>query len=128
MEIKKDTGHQDGSFGSSPTLTDPRRRVTYSLAQVIQFVNSKDLVKYLPDKMLNQNQIKDKWEGIAESIVYTNNKNDKHYAVALSREDMIPRAKDLSHRRIYHARKTNSPQGSFREGAVARSETEGACE
>ena len=51
-----------------------------SLASIIRFVNSKDLLRYLPDDLLNDNQRKAKWEAIAETIIYTKNKNDTHYS------------------------------------------------
>lgn len=54
-EIKNDQGHKD----ASPVLTgDDRlsRSVGYSLSQIVPFVNSKDLLRYLPDGMLNKKQ------------------------------------------------------------------------
>ena len=51
-----------------------------SVANLARFVNGKDLLRYLPDNMLNDGQIKTKWEGIAETIKKTNAKNDEKYA------------------------------------------------
>ena len=46
MEIKNDTGHQDAKSDLTE-VEGPRRRVTYSIAQIIQFVNSGDALRYL---------------------------------------------------------------------------------
>ena len=51
-----------------------------SLASIVPFVNGKDLLRYLPDNMLNNLQKEAKYEAIAETIVYTNDKNDRKYA------------------------------------------------
>lgn len=51
----------------------------YSISQIIPFVNSKDLLRYLPDDMLNAEQKRIKWEGIAETIKTTDDKNDRKY-------------------------------------------------
>lgn len=50
-----------------------------SIPQIIPFVNSKDLLRYLPDDMLTEEQKQTKLEGIAETIKATNDKNDKKY-------------------------------------------------
>ena len=50
-----------------------------SIPQIVPFVNSKDLLRYLPDDMLTEEQKKTKAEGIAETIKTTNDKNDKKY-------------------------------------------------
>ena len=50
-----------------------------SIPQIIPFVNSKDLLRYLPDDMLTEEQKQTKLEGIAETIKTTNDKNDKKY-------------------------------------------------
>lgn len=55
------------------------RLVEYSLPHIIPFVKSKDLLRYLPDEMLNAEQKTAKWEAISETIKKTNDKNDKHY-------------------------------------------------
>ena len=56
-----------------------RSAFNISVASIVPFVNGKDLLRYLPDNMLTPNQRKEKWEAIAETIEYTNNKNDRHY-------------------------------------------------
>ena len=54
-KIKNSTGHQaaapDNSGASKSYL-----RATYSIADIVPFVNSKDLLRYLPDQMLNDEQ------------------------------------------------------------------------
>ena len=79
QEIKNDRGHQDAS--SDSTESDSLlSSVTYSISQIVPFVNSKDLLRYLPDDMLNAEQKKAKWEAIADTIQYTKDKNDSKYA------------------------------------------------
>ncbi len=79
-EIKKeDRGHSD----TSPDLTEsesPLRSVNYSIAQIIPFVNSKDLLRYIPDDFLNNEQIEAKKKAVAETEKYTDEKNDKKYS------------------------------------------------
>jgi len=79
-EIKKeDRGHSD----TSPDLTEsesPLNSVKYSIAQIIPFVNSKDLLRYLPDDFLNEGQMKIKKKAVAETEKYTDEKNNKKYA------------------------------------------------
>ena len=86
---KNDRGHQD----ASPTKEESnnlRRSVTYSISQIIPFVNSKDLLRYIPDGMLlNENQRTAKWEAIAETIKKTNEKNDKKYAEYIEKGNLI---------------------------------------
>ena len=77
-ETKKDRGLQDASPAKAES-DSLRRSVTYSISQIIPFVKSKDLLRYLPDDMLDGEQKKLKWEGIAETIKRTNDKNDKKY-------------------------------------------------
>ena len=50
------------------------------IPDVVSFVNSGDLLRYLPDNMLSEDQKKIKWEAIAATIVRTNKKNDAKYA------------------------------------------------
>ena len=69
---------EDSSFLSS---------VTYSIADIISFVNTKDLLRYLPDQMLTDEQRKAKWEAIAETINKTNSKNDNKYAEYIAKGD-----------------------------------------
>ena len=76
MEIKNDTGHQDAKSDLTE-VGGPRRRVTYSIAQIIKFVNSGDALRYLPDEMLSVVQKVTKWKAVAETAKYTAEKNDK---------------------------------------------------
>jgi len=55
------------------------RSVTYSIAQIIEFVNIGDALRYLPDEMLSEEQKVTKWKAIAETAKYTAEKNDKKY-------------------------------------------------
>ncbi len=100
-EIKNDTGHQ-AAAPESTGANKLRRRVTYSLSQIIQFVNSKDVLRYIPDNMLNEDQHKAKWEAIADTIQRTNDKNDKRYIDYISKGNLrdaramvIAKAKDM---------------------------------
>lgn len=49
-----------------------RRSVKYSISQIISFVSSKDLLRYIPDSMLLEKQRAAKWEAIAETMKKTN--------------------------------------------------------
>lgn len=71
--LKTTTQQNDGSAVS-------RSAFTYNVPQLVSLVNSKDLLRYLPDDMLSTEQKKIKQEGIAETIKYTNDKNDAKYA------------------------------------------------
>ncbi len=55
------------------------RPVNISIAQIAKNVNSqnKDLLRYFPNGLLNEEQRKAKNEAIAETVEYTNAKNDK---------------------------------------------------
>ena len=86
-KTKNDTGHQD----PAPNLigvSNLRRRVNYSISQIVQFVKSKDLLRYIPDNMLDDSQKTAKWEAIAETIIKTNNKNDKYFTEYIAKNDM----------------------------------------
>jgi hypothetical protein len=54
-EIKNDRGRQDASLDLTES-NNLHRSVTYSVAQIIPFVNSKDLLRYIPDEMLDKEQ------------------------------------------------------------------------
>ena len=87
-EIKNDTGHQ----AASPDLTESgelRRRVIYSIAQIIPFIKNKDVLRYIPDDMLSEAQKKTKWEGIAETVKKTNEKNNKKYVKYISEGNLF---------------------------------------
>ncbi len=53
------------------------RSVTYSIAQIIEFVNGGDLLRYIPDEMLTEAQKTTKYKAIAKTIERTNAKNDE---------------------------------------------------
>ena len=55
------------------------RSVAYNIAQIIEFVNSGDLLRYVPDEMLTEAQKITKYEAIAKTIEKTNAKNDERY-------------------------------------------------
>ena len=50
-----------------------------SISKVLENVNSEDIIRYVPDGFLSEAQRKIKYEAIAETIKYTNDKNDKKY-------------------------------------------------
>ena len=56
------------------------RLVKYNVSQIIKYVKSKDLLRYIPDNMLSKEQKNAKWDAIAETIKITNNKNDEKYS------------------------------------------------
>lgn len=56
-----------------------RSAFNISLASITPFVNGKDLLRYLPDDMLNNQQKEAKYEALAETVAYTNEKNDRKY-------------------------------------------------
>ena len=87
-KTKNDRGLQD----ASPTKEESdslHRSVTYSISQIVPFVNSKDLLRYLPDGMLDEKQRTAKWEAIAETIRRTNKKNDEKYAKYIAQGNLI---------------------------------------
>ena len=63
---------------AGPIKTDQTvsRSVEYSISQIIPFGKSKDLLRYIPDSMLDVEQRKAKWEAIAETIKKTHKKNE----------------------------------------------------
>ena len=65
-----------------------------SLPSIIPFVNSKDLLRYIPDDMLNANQKTAKWEAVAETIQYTDDKNDRRYSEYI-RNNKLPAANQM---------------------------------
>ena len=77
-KTKKDRGLQDASSTKAES-SNLRRSVAYSISQIVSFVNSKDLLRYLPDDMLDSAQKRVKWEAIAATIKRTNDKNDYKY-------------------------------------------------
>ena len=85
-EIKNSTGRQDATPDNSG-VNNLHRRAMYSISEIIPFVKSKDLLRYLPDQMLSTEQKTAKWKAIAETIRKTNEKNDKKYAEYISKGD-----------------------------------------
>ena len=71
-----------------------RSAYDYSVSTIVPFVNGKDLLRYLPDDMLTNSQKKVKWAAIADTIVRTNDKNDKHYIEAV-RSGNVGAAKNM---------------------------------
>ena len=59
--------------------SNARSTYEYSIAHIVQFVNSKDILRYIPDELLSEKQINIKYQGIEETAVYTNKKNDRKY-------------------------------------------------
>ena len=74
----------------SHKVTDifPLSAYTIKITDFVPFVNGKDLLRYIPDDMLNADQKKVKWEGIAETIKKTNEKNDSHYTKYISKGNL----------------------------------------
>ncbi len=73
---KKDQGHQS----TAPIeRSHTPRLVNISIAQVIPFVNSKDIIEYFPDGLLSPRQIEMKREETADTVRTTDAKNDKKY-------------------------------------------------
>ena len=59
-----------------------------SVPHIFANVNTKDILRYVPEDFLNEEQRKTKWEGIAETIKYTDNKNDEAYAECIKKGDL----------------------------------------
>ena len=70
------------------------RSVSYSISQIIPFVNSVDILRYMPDDMLTNEQKNVKYQGIADTIRYTNEKNDRKYSKYIS-ENKLDAAKQM---------------------------------
>ena len=79
--LKATTQPSDGSATSHSAFI-------YNLSHLVALVNSKDLLRYLPDDMLSDEQKRVKYEGIAETIKYTNDKNDAKYAKFVASENI----------------------------------------
>ncbi len=81
-ELLKEKKQAEVLTQAPPTLSKPsnaRSTCTYSITQIIPFVNSEDVLRYLPDDMLTEKQRNIKYQQIAETIEYTKIKNDNHY-------------------------------------------------
>jgi 2',3'-cyclic-nucleotide 2'-phosphodiesterase (5'-nucleotidase family) len=70
------------------------RSVSYSISQIIPSVNSVDVLRYIPDNMLTNEQKNVKYQGIADTIRYTNEKNDRKYSKYIS-ENKLDAAKQM---------------------------------
>lgn len=91
-KIKAEVVKTTGAINTKPNVS--RSAFKISVAEIVPFVNSKDLIRYLPDDLLNENQRKEKWNAIAETIKYTNDKNDKKY-IEFVREGNLRAAKQM---------------------------------
>ncbi len=85
-----------GIQAKTKSVSHTPHSVNISIAQIAENVNTqnKDLLRYLPDGLLNNEQKKVKNTAIAETIEYTNAKNDKAYIEAIETGDM-PTAKKI---------------------------------
>ena len=66
-----------------PTTSRPAhgsRSVEFSITDIIKNVKDADILEYLPDPMLDDQQKALKYKAIADTIKYTADKNDKKYA------------------------------------------------
>ena len=81
-EVAKTTGTQNARSKVS------RSASSVSLAGIIPFVNGKDLLRYIPDDMLNSEQRQKKWEAIAETIKRTSEKNDRKYSEFIAKGNL----------------------------------------
>ena len=55
------------------------RSAEINIAELAKKVKSASLLKYFPDGLLNQEQRIAKWKAVAETVAYTNSKNDERY-------------------------------------------------
>ncbi len=89
LQAQKKKAEVIGKAG--PQITEsslPISTFKYSIPQIVEFVKTKDSLRYLPDEWLSEEQKSIKWEGIAETIQYTNNRNDKKYSLYISKGDL----------------------------------------
>ena len=96
-EIKKTEVVKTPAANADPEVS---RSATYSIAQIIEFVNSGDLLRYIPDEMLTEAQKTTKYEAIAKTIERTNTKNDERYAEYISNGDL-----DAAKQMVFNAAK-----------------------
>lgn len=66
----------------------PRSAFKFSIPEVLANVKSKDMLRYIPDDFLSEDQRLKKWQAIAETIEATNDKNDKKYRKFISEGKM----------------------------------------
>ncbi len=78
-----ETAHMDKSSGNARSHS-----VKLSVAQIAEHVNTPDLLRYLPDDFLSEDQRKMKYEEIAETIKYIRDKNDRAYYKTIKNGDL----------------------------------------
>ncbi len=93
------------------------RSVNFTVSQIIPFVNTADLLRYIPDGLLTESQKKLKYNEIANTIHYTNQKNDRKYMEALSKGHIVAAQKmvDEAARKAGYIIKAyhGTPNGTF---------------
>lgn len=57
---------------------------TFNVSDILSKVNSKEILKYVPDEFLDEERKSAKYQAIAETIKKTNDKNDDKYAKFIS--------------------------------------------
>ena len=97
---KNDRGRQSASLANADSGNS--RSVTYSIAQIIKFVNSEDLLRYIPDEMLTEVQKTTKYDAMAKTIERTNTKNDERYMEYISNGNL-----DAAKQMVFNAAKEN---------------------
>ena len=78
--IKKSEVITPGSASSTKQRPGARSDSAIILSQVAKKVKNGDIVKYFPDAMLTDEQIKIKWKAVADTIEHINDRNDRDYA------------------------------------------------
>ena len=67
---------------------DSRSTSEISLPLLARKINTPDILKYLPDDFLSDRQKKAKWKAVADTVKYTNGKNDTKYREYLEKGDV----------------------------------------
>ena len=70
-----------------PVAKDARPVSNISISKLSSKVKTKDILKYLPDGFLTKKQQLEKNKAIAETVKYTNNKNDAKYKEFIEKGD-----------------------------------------
>lgn len=65
-KIKAEVTKTTGVKNTNPSVSRSAFRI--NVAEIIPFVKSIDLLRYLPENMLSENQKKEKWNAIADTI------------------------------------------------------------
>lgn len=68
-----------------PGQNGSRSASDINIASLAKNVKHADILKYLPDGMLTEEQRELKWKAIADTVVYTNEKNDRKYNAFLAK-------------------------------------------